>query len=115
MFDFEKLIVYKKSQDLHKEVNIFLKNNIFISRHISDQLKRAASSISLNIAEGSGKLSKADRRNFYTTARGSTYECVSILQILLDEEVLNTDQYKNFYQKYEEISKMLFRLIESQK
>ena len=56
---------------------------------IKDQFKRAASSISLNIAEGSGRTSKLERRRFYSFARGSAMECAAICDIvgLLDEKL----------------------------
>ena len=37
--------------------------------HLADQLTRASTSIVLNLAEGAGKLSKADERRYYLTAR----------------------------------------------
>ena len=38
--------------------------------HLRDQLTRASTSIVLNLAEGAGKVSKADKRRYYLTARG---------------------------------------------
>ena len=49
---------------------------------IKDQFKRAALSIPLNIAEGSGKSYAADRRKSYNIARGSAMECAAICDVL---------------------------------
>lgn len=114
-FDFHNLDVYAKAKELNKEVLRFLKENKNIDSYIRDQLKRASISIVINIAEGSGKFSKADKRNFYTIARGSVYECVSLLELIRDEENISEKQYDDFYQRYETLSKMLLGLINSQK
>jgi four helix bundle protein len=58
---------------------------------IADQLRRAAVSIPLNIAEGYGKRGVDDRGRFYDIARGSAHECGAILDAsrvlgIVDEE-----------------------------
>lgn len=115
MFDFENLEVYKKTKELNKEILKFLRENKQIDSYIRDQLRRASISTVINIAEGSGKFSKADKRNFYTIARGSTYECVSLLEIIFEENQITKEKFDYFYQKFEISSKMLLGLINSQR
>jgi four helix bundle protein len=50
--------------------------------NLRDQLRRAAFSISLNIAEGTGKNGRSDRVRFYSIARGSAMECAAICDII---------------------------------
>ncbi|MFW6046910.1 MAG: four helix bundle protein, partial [Candidatus Woesearchaeota archaeon] len=64
-----------------------------------------------NIAEGSGRFTKPDKRNFYIISRGSAFECVAIFDYLKDMEVIDEIEFKKFYSQLEEISKMLFALI----
>jgi len=81
--DFEKLDVYRCAVE-------FLALAVRITTHmprghadLKDQLRRASSSIPLNIAEASGKTGTADRANFHAIARGSAFECAAILDVLL--------------------------------
>jgi four helix bundle protein len=79
----------------------------------NDQLRRASFSIVLNLAEGSGRFSKADRRNFFVIARSSIFECVAILDVLKDENALEITKYNAFYQQAEELSKIIFAMIKN--
>ena len=83
MFDFEKLIVYSKAKDFNKKVHaLFVSTKL--DRTTKHQLRRASFSIMLNIAEGSGRSTKPDKRNFFVISRGSTFECVAIIDYLKD-------------------------------
>ncbi len=78
---------------------------------INDQLKRATFSILLNLAEGSSRFSNADRRRFMIMARGSVFECVAVIDFLVDNKLITQSAYDDFFNRYEEISKMLYSLI----
>ncbi len=111
MFEFEKLIVYQKAKLFDQNVLSFVYANSSIDKVITNQLKRASLSIPLNIAEGTGRKSSADRRNFYVIARGSAFECAAIFDILKERKNINTDTYNDFYENTEELSMMLFAMI----
>jgi four helix bundle protein len=112
MFDFEKLTVYQKAKEFDESI-LSLCSDKAIDRIIANQLKRAALSIALNIAEGTSRYSKADRRNFYVIARGSAFECVAAFDILHNRKNINRDIYNDFYKKAEELSMMLFAMIKN--
>jgi four helix bundle protein len=114
-FDFERLIVYSKAKQFHKDVSDYLEGIPGKNARIIDQLARATLSVPLNIAEGAGRYSKADKKNFYVVARGSVFECVALIDILYDKRLLSKGQKEAFYSQLEELSKMLSGLINSQK
>ena len=111
MFDFERLEVYRKAHALTLRILRILYVAKDIDPYMKDQLKRASLGVVLNIAEGTGRVSRADKKHFYTMARGSVFECVSMVKVLSDLELLNEGQYDQFYSGYEEISKMLLSLF----
>jgi four helix bundle protein len=110
MFDFEKLEVYGKAKKLNNSISTLLENKK-IDRVTQDQLRRASFSIMLNIAEGSGRFTRPDKRNFYIISRGSVFESVAILDYLKDKSIISNQEYDTYYLFLEEISKMLFSLI----
>lgn len=111
MFDFEKLDVYQKAKLFNKEVYAFLRSSKTIDSVSKNQLRRASLSIMLNIAEGSSRFSKPDRRHFFVISRGSAFECVAVFDFLKDETLLLEEEFKNFYSKADELSRMLFTMI----
>ncbi len=112
MFDFKKLHVYQKAKFFANDCNNLISNNEF-DKHISDQLKRASFSIMLNIAEGSSRFEKKDRKHFLSVARGSAYECSAILDFLIDNKLITDIEFQKFEDDIETISKMLFGMIKN--
>ena len=112
MFDFEKLDIYNKAKSFNAEIRMLIKATK-LDPTTKDQLRRASFSIVLNIAEGTGRFSRADRRNFYVISRSSIFECVAILDVLKDENMLNKNHYDQFYSEAEELSKILFAMIKN--
>lgn len=110
MFDFQKLTVYQKAKGFVNATDAMLTNET-VDKNLRDQMHRASVSIMLNIAEGSARMSKKDRRNFYGIARGSAYECVAVLDILSDRRIIALETYNAMFGLLEEISKMLWAMI----
>jgi four helix bundle protein len=111
MFSYEDLRVYKKAFEANQKVYRVLKENKVIPSYAKNQLGRASLSIMLNIAEGSAKFSNRDRRNFYITARGSVFECASLVNFLHGEGEMTAEFKDDLCVSYEEISKILFAMI----
>jgi four helix bundle protein len=79
--DHEKLDVYKCSLEFFALTLRVLPRLPRGELEIRDQLRRAALSISLNIAEGTGKPTPADRARDHAIARGSAMECGALLDV----------------------------------
>ena len=112
MFEFQNLEVYKKAKIFHLDCkSLILANRL--DNYVKDQFGRASFSIVLNIAEGSGKFSKPDRKNYFVTARASVFECVAILDMLHDTEVIKKDVFENYVKKADELSRILYAMIKN--
>ncbi|MFH1335265.1 MAG: four helix bundle protein [Candidatus Zixiibacteriota bacterium] len=112
-FNFENLRVYQDALDFSKQVyritKIFPKDELF---RLTSQLRRAASSIPLNIAEGSG-LTKTEFKNFLRRARGSICECVTILYLAADNDYVSESEQKKLYGDCQKLAKSISALINS--
>lgn len=67
-FMFEKLEVYQKAVDFADQISAMTEKFPRGYYFLVDQLNRAALSISTNLAEGNRRLTKPDRRSFFTIA-----------------------------------------------
>ncbi len=113
MYQFEKLKVWQESLlFLEHAYRIISKLPSSERSNLSDQLRRSATSILLNIAEGSGTESPKEFLRFLYIARKSYYEVIAILKII--EKLYNVDLDESFRQM-EIVGKLLNGLINSLK
>lgn len=86
-FDHERLKVYQDALGFVAWVGPVIEE-IPAKVSAKDQLDRASTSIVLNLAEGNGKRSPADRSRYFDIARGSTLECAATLDVLVARKKL---------------------------
>lgn len=112
-FDHERLDVYRASLDFAAVANDVVAQLPRGRGNIADQLERAATSIVLNIAEGSGEFAAKEKVRFYRMAKRSATECASLLdlasrlQLLADGDPL--DRARGLLLR---VVSMLIRLIQ---
>ena len=115
-FKFEQLIVWQKSLDLSDEVNqlatTFPKDELYI---LASQIKRAADSVSLNIAEGSTGQSNPEFSRFLGIALRSNIEVVGGIFLAKRRGFIKDDTFDRIYKMCEEILVMINSLRNSLK
>ena len=109
-FSHEKLDVYREAIAFVAWLSPVMESTLRTG-DVKDQLDRASTSISLNIAEGNGKYSPKDRCRFFDIAHGSTLECAAGLDILAAKGKLTTDQIRPGKERLQRIVRMLMGLI----
>lgn len=110
-FTFEKLIVYQKAIDFADQVCSQTEQFSRGYGFLVDQLNRAALSVAANIAEGNGRFTKPDRKNFFGIARGSVQECVPLLELAKRRHLISESTHSEMKERLEEIARMLSGLI----
>jgi four helix bundle protein len=106
-FLFEKLDVYQMAVDWGETVFELTEELPRGQSALADQFKRAAMSISLNIAEGNGRWHSKERKNFFLIARGSVFECVPLLELCRRRKWIADDYAKVLKEELEILAKML--------
>ena len=110
--NFHELKVWSKAMDFVAEVyqltRVFPKDELY---GLTSQVRRAATSIALNIAEGSGGSSNAEFIRFLEMARRSVYEVVTALEIALRLEYCEQAPFMHLTDDANEIAAMLTGLM----
>lgn len=110
IFDHDRLDVYRISIQYVAAAFDVSKSLNGLYRHARDQWLRAAQSIPLNIAEGNGKRSPKDRARFLDIARGSSFECAAIQDVLVASGGLDRPSSDELKRTLHRIVSMLTRM-----
>lgn len=106
MFHFQTLDVYKRAIAFLPTAYHLA---TLVDGEMASQLRRAALSINLNIAEGTGRFGK-DERKFFITARGSAFECAAILDAI-QQVGISHPEIPTGYELLHRVVSMLTKMI----
>ena len=111
---YESLRVYQEGYKLAMEVHSVSQGFPQHERYeLGSQLRRAAVSIALNIAEGYGRQdADGEFQHFLRNAIGSCNEVLVLLDMVYDLGYLDTEQHKRLKESYTILGKQMYRLRE---
>ena len=109
---FEDIQAWQRAREFNKAIYAVTGEGAFAKDFaLRDQIRRAAISVMLNIAEGFARRSNKEFSRFLFIAHGSTAEVQSALYIAKDLGYVSPDQFTTLYQDADEISRMLSGFI----
>jgi len=111
MLSYQKLDVYQCSIQFIACAAVILSKLPRGSSYLCDELRRASMSIALNIAEGVGKPTEADRSRYWGIARGSAMECGAILDVCDTLKLTHPDHLEKCRHLLERIVSMLSKMM----
>jgi four helix bundle protein len=109
-FDHERLDVYQESIAFCGWVGELL-GDVTAKAAAKDQIDRTSTSLPLNIAEGNGKFSDADRSRFLEIARGSALECAACLDVLVVRNLIAIERIVPAKERLVRIVNMLMGML----
>jgi four helix bundle protein len=113
---FEDLLVWQKGLEIIKQIYLITREGPLSKDFaLRDQVRRAALSITSNIAEGFERASRKEYLNFLNIAKGSAGEVRSLLRAALEIGYLDQTRYEGIQQKILELSRFLANQIKSLK
>ncbi len=110
-FDHDRLDVYRVALEFASWRRALVRRIPKGNADLADQISRASRSVVLNIAEGSGELSAADKVRFFRMARRSATECAAALDLIVKECLLGEDAVCAGRELLWRIVSMLTRMI----
>jgi four helix bundle protein len=114
MFNYEKLETWQEAIDFADLIYSVTKHFPNDERFgLTNQMRRAAVSISSNLAEGSSRNSRVDFARFVEIATGSVFEVVSQAFVARKQDFLSDEDFKKIYKASEKLGKILSGLRRS--
>ena len=111
---FYDLDVWKKahsmSLEIYKVTENFPKKELY---GIIDQVRRSASSVGANIAEGCGRFHYKEKIKFYYNARGSAYEVQNFIFLSQDLGYIDRRKARGMFLEYEDLIKQINSIVGS--
>lgn len=105
---FEDLLAWQEARKLVKVISLIIKKQgINKDLILIDQITRSSRSVMANIAEGFGRYTYRDNRQFIIIARGSLAETQNHLYITLDLDYITREEFDNIYELTVNIYKLL--------
>lgn len=113
-FYFRRLDVYRNAKQLSRLVYELLRKYPAEERFaLCSQLRRAVTSIPINIAEGFGRFSSKEKAHFIEIAFGSVTEVLCEIELSLDEGYISQEEFKQVEERLSVIGKQLSGLHSS--
>jgi len=114
-FVYENLEVWNKSVDFAVKVINTVENISTDRKHyrLLEQIEASSTSIAMNIAEGKGRYSKKEFKQYLYIARGSLYETMTLLEIFRRMKWISDDKYIELEGMGKEITSMIMGLVKS--
>ena len=109
---FEDIKAWQQARGLTRQIYEVTGNGAFARDFsLKDQMRRAAISIMLNIAEGFARHSNQEFKRFLYIAHASAAEVQSALYIALDQNYINQSKFEALYKETDTVSKMISGFI----
>jgi four helix bundle protein len=114
MSSFRSLVAWQKAMDLvddvYRAVGSFPRSEIFV---LSQQMRSSAISVPSNIAEGRGRWSLPEYRQFLRHARGSTLELETQILIAGRQRFIDADMTRRLVESAQEVGRLINGLLRS--
>ena|SRR3989338_57020 len=103
---FEDLDVYKMAREFRRKMYKFAKGFPVEEKYnLASQVRRAAVSLTNNIAEGHGRFHYQENIQFLRQSRGSLEELIDDINVCLDENYIDETEFKNIKEEAYEVLK----------